>query len=265
MLMRAIPENVMPRALVLAERRLRSQSAVRLPAKVLKREVAVGVKMACTDAGDGDELEQRPVDCDGGDGERGDEDGAAGCFSVFARARDEEIDDGADEVADADALQHSGEAESVPVIVGEAVERDAEEDEDDAAAKNSQGELDAVGSVREARGERVWDGETDHEEERGEDHVGAGGAEPCGVLELGVGVSAPAGVFDEDHGSDDEAAEDIEGDKAGGCMAGSCRHFRPWELELQEDTFSIKRIDECHVHGDDKKSISQRGGVERKP
>jgi hypothetical protein len=56
------------------------------------------------------------------------------------------------------------------------------------------------------------DGGADEEEEVGEDEVGEGEAVPGGVVELGVGVGPVAGVVDEDHEGDGEAAEDVDGE-----------------------------------------------------
>ena len=62
--------------------------------------------------------------------------------------------------------------------------------------------------------EREDDGGADEEEEVGEDEVGEGEAVPGGVVELGVGVGPVAGVVDEDHEGDGEAAEDVDGEDA---------------------------------------------------
>ena len=56
------------------------------------------------------------------------------------------------------------------------------------------------------------DGGADEEEEVGEDEVCEGEAVPGGVVELGVGVGPVAGVVDEDHEGDGEAAEDVDGE-----------------------------------------------------
>ena len=58
------------------------------------------------------------------------------------------------------------------------------------------------------------DGGADEEEEVGEDEVGEGEAVPGGVVELSVGVGPVAGVVDEDHEGDGEAAEDVDGEDA---------------------------------------------------
>ena len=69
--------------------------------------------------------------------------------------------------------------------------------------------------------EREDDGGADEEEEVGEDEVGEGEAVPGGVVELGVGVGPVAGVVDEDHEGDGEAAEDVDGEDAiWGCRGG---------------------------------------------
>ncbi len=68
--------------------------------------------------------------------------------------------------------------------------------------------------------EREDDGGADDEEEVGEDEVGEGEAVPLGVVELGVGVGPVAGIVDEDHEGDGEAAKDVDGEDAGGCWAG---------------------------------------------
>ena len=71
--------------------------------------------------------------------------------------------------------------------------------------------------------EREDDGGADHEEEVGEDEVGEGEAVPLGVIELGVGVGPVARVVDQDHERDGEAAEDVDGEDAGGDRQGRRR------------------------------------------
>ena len=64
--------------------------------------------------------------------------------------------------------------------------------------------------------QRQDDGCADEEEEVGEDKVGEGEAVPFGVVELGVDVRPVAGVVDENHEGDGEAAEDVDGEDAAG-------------------------------------------------
>src|SRR5881275_3012026 len=62
-----------------------------------------------------------------------------------------EIEETDDEVADADPLQHAVEAHVNEMEVGEAVDDDAEEDEDDGADDGVPGELSARCALGEAR------------------------------------------------------------------------------------------------------------------
>ncbi len=70
--------------------------------------------------------------------------------------------------------------------------------------------------------ERENDGGADEKEEVGEDDVREGEAVPFGVVELGIGLGPVAGVIDEDHQGDSDAAKYVDGEDAG----GSCRSGR---------------------------------------
>ena len=75
----------------------------------------------------------------------------------------------------------------------------------------------------EAAVERKDGGGSDEEEEVGEDEVGEGPAVPGGVVELLVDVGPVAGVVDEDHEGDGDAAEDVDGEDAlAGAGDGDC-------------------------------------------
>ncbi len=77
-------------------------------------------------------------------------------------------------------------------------------------------DVEGEGSLRCSAGEAGLHGEddggSDEEEEVGKDEVREGEAVPGGVVELGVGVGPVAGVVDEDHEGDGEAAEDVDGE-----------------------------------------------------
>src|ERR1017187_988604 len=154
-------------------------------------------------AGNWDEAHQEPVADECGDGER--------CLAAPLGAED--IERGDDEVADCDARKDTIEAHGVEVEEREAVDDDAEEKEDDRAAKGMEEERLAGGSVGEAGGSGEDGGDADEKEESGEDEIGGSKAIPLRVLERPVGGGAAA-VVDEDHEADGEAAQEIEREEA---------------------------------------------------
>ena len=89
--------------------------------------------------------------------------------------------------------------------------------------------------------EREDDGRADEEEEVGEDEVGEGEAVPGGVVELRVGVGPVAGIVDEDHEGDGEAAEDVDGEDAGGSGGGGGDGRRHGISHVGRGTWDLRR------------------------
>jgi|SRR5579862_465524 len=178
-----------------------------------------------TEARDRDESHERPVteeeDRDDGEELRG----AAGV----------KADEASDKVAEGDAGEHAVDAEAREVKVRVEVEEEVERENDDGAAEDVKGEFFSGLAAGDAGLEREDDGGADHEEEVGEDEVGEGEAVPCCVVELGVGVGPVAGVVDENHEGDGEAAEDVDGEDSvgrGGAGDGS-GHWVPSSLKWE--------------------------------
>ena len=127
-------------------------------------------------------------------------------------------DETGDEVAGCDPGEDSEDAEMGVVKVRVEAEEEVESEDGGAAARRGCGgrgcgSLDSL--LRARCGSREEDdGRADEEEEVGEDEVGEGEAVPGGVIELGKGVGPVAGVVDEDHEGDGDAAEDIDGEDA---------------------------------------------------
>lgn len=91
------------------------------------------------------------------------------------------------------------------------------------------GEGAAAFSAAEARLDGKDDGGADHEEEVRKDEIGEGESIPLGVVELRVGLGPVAGVVDEDHEGDGDAAEDVDGEDAvGGGPLWHVIHDRLW-------------------------------------
>jgi hypothetical protein len=76
------------------------------------------------------------------------------------------------------------------------------------------------------------DGDADHEEEGGEDHVGECRALPCGVEEGREDGGICAWVGDENHGGDRESAHDVQGEETGVSAGGRCGGCGAREREL---------------------------------
>jgi hypothetical protein len=79
---------------------------------------------------------------------------------------------------------------------------------------------------RQAPGEGVGDGHADGEEKEGKDEVGRRPAVPFGVEERPVRLVPVAGVVDQDHGGDGQAAEDVERAQALRARLGLSVHVR---------------------------------------
>jgi len=102
-------------------------------------------------------------------------------------------------------------------------EEDVDGEDGGAAAEDVNGEGATGGSIQCAAGaaadagvEREDDCSAYEEEKVGEYEVGKGEAVPGGVIELGEGVGPVSGIVDEDHEGDGDAAEDVDGEDAGG-------------------------------------------------
>ena len=151
-------------------------------------------------SGNRNEAHQYPVADEYGDYER----------DLAAPPRAKDIERGDDEIADSDAREDSVEAHGVEMKVREAVDDDAEEKQDDRAAKGVEKERLARRSAGEPGSGGEDGGDTDQKEEGGEDEIGGSEAVPHCVFERPVGAAAVAVVVDEDHEADGEAAEEIE-------------------------------------------------------
>ena len=169
------------------------------------------------EAGYGDEPHEGPVANEQHCGDGGQRAGAAG----------DEADEAGDEVADGDAGEHSEDAQVGEVEVREGAEEHLDGEDGDGAAKHVEGERALAVASCDAGVEGQDDGDADEEEEVGEDEVGEGEAVPCGVVELRVDVAPVAGIVDEDHEGDGEAAEDVDGEDALRSGLGDGVHGRP--------------------------------------
>ena len=160
------------------------------------------------EARDGHKAHEGPVADEqrGGDGDE-----SAGAVDGVP---DGKADEAGDEVADGDAGEDAEDAHVRPVEVGEGGEEDVDGEENGGAPEDVERERAGRLAAGEARREREDDGGADQEEEVGKDEVGEGEAVPGGVVELGVDVGPVAGIVDQDHEGDGEAAKGIDGEDA---------------------------------------------------
>ena len=103
----------------------------------------------------------------------------------------------------------------MPVHVREEDEDVLEREDFEAAKDDVAGERLAAVAFGGAGVERKDDGGADEEEEGWEDEVGEGPAVPGGVVERVEDVVPIAGIVDQDHEGDGEAAEEVDGEDAG--------------------------------------------------
>ena len=183
-------------------------------------EVVVGIEDGHgvggdAEAGDRHEAHEGPVADEQRGGDGGERAGAV------ARVPDGEADEAGDEVADGDAGEDSEDAQVGEVEVGERAEEQFDGEDDGGRGGTTcraRVRLAAYPECRQGYGrcgrDGKDDGDADEEEEVGEDEVGEGEAVPFGVVELGVDVVPVAGIVDEDHERDGEAAEDVDGEDA---------------------------------------------------
>jgi hypothetical protein len=127
----------------------------------------------------------------------------------LAGVPDGEAEEGGGEIAEGDAGEDSVEAEVSEVEVGEGGEKELDGEERGGSAEDVSGEGELAVAAIHAALEGEDGGDADDEEEVGEDEVGEGEAVPGGVVELRVDVGPVAGIVDEDHESDGEAAENV--------------------------------------------------------
>src|ERR1017187_9982984 len=156
------------------------------------------------EAGYGNKSHQGPVADEqrSGDGEEG-----TGAVGGIPNGKTEEA---GDQVTDGDAGEDAEDAHMRPVEVGEGGEEDVDRKEHDGAPEDVQRERAAGLATGQSRLQREDDGCADQEEEVGKDEVGEGEAVPGGVVELGVDVGPVAGIVDQDHEGDGEAAENVD-------------------------------------------------------
>src|SRR6202044_3495580 len=167
------------------------------------------------------------------------------------------------EIAEGDAREDSVEAHGVPVHVREEDE-DVLQEEDFQTAKNYMaGERLAAVAFCGAGVERKDDGGTDQEEESWEDEVGEGPAIPRGVVERREDVVPIAGIVDQDHEGDGDAAEEVDGEDARwsgngvlgllGCGGwkdgGHCdHHLTSRDFALVDGTVARCAVSKQHTH-----------------
>ncbi len=82
------------------------------------------------------------------------------------------------------------------------------------AANHVKGECAFAIAACDAGLQREDDGGANQEEEVGEDEVGESESIPGRVIELSVDVGPVAGIVDQDHEGDGEAAQDVDGEDA---------------------------------------------------
>jgi hypothetical protein len=116
-------------------------------------------------------------------------------------------------IADGDPLQHAVEAHMRKVKVGEAVDDDTEQNQDNRADDRVLRKLRARCTPGEACVGREDDGDTNDEDERGKDQVSGCEAIPVGVVHE-VPRARAAIVVDHDHEGDGDAADHVEGKKS---------------------------------------------------
>ena len=142
------------------------------------REVPLHAQIARGEAGGGDQDHQRPIE----QKERCRDDG----LRTPPRVQE---DEGGDEIADADALEHAGDANRGKVVAGEAGEDEAKGEDDGGSAEDFQVEV-TVGTAHlsaTAKGKHDRDADDEEEEgEEGEDKIGRCPPVPLGVRERRV-------------------------------------------------------------------------------
>jgi len=171
-----------------------------------RRERSVWIQVSAADAWNLNDLQHRPIACKQKYADT-DENDSAIALPAFS---DGKIEKTAERVADCDALENSRQSKSVPYIVRKSIDTKTQEKERNASADDSQRAPLAGCAQLCARTDRKWYSQTHHEEEGGEDHVRCGGAIPLCVTELMPGVRVRAGVCDQNHPSDDNAAENVQ-------------------------------------------------------
>jgi len=168
-------------------------------------EVGVGIEewdvaTRHTEAGHRNETKESPVtdeqsscDCD--------EDGCAA-----AGVPDREADESGDEIAGGNAREHAEDPEVRPVEVRERGEEHLDRENSSRAAEDVAGERGAAVAAGHAHLRGKHDRDANEEEEAREDEVGEGEAIPGSVIKLRVDMAPVAGIVDEDHQRDGEAA-----------------------------------------------------------
>ena len=120
-----------------------------------------------------------------------------------------EIKQAHDEIAHRQPLQHPVEAHVREMEEREAVDDDAEDDEDDGPLRGMFRQHALWRSARQPRAESKHDRHPDDEGERGKDEVGGGEAVPFGVIHEPPRAGASV-VVHHDHEGDGDAADHVE-------------------------------------------------------
>src|ERR1019366_5227333 len=123
-------------------------------------------------------------------------------------------------VADGDAGEDSVDAEVGHVEVRECGEEHLDGEDGYRATEHVEGEHALGVAAGDAGLKREDDGRADEEEEVGKDEIGKGESIPFCVIELRVDVAPVAGIVDENHEGDGEAAEDVYRKDALRCRFG---------------------------------------------
>ena len=122
-------------------------------------------------------------------------------------ARGSDQEDGAgDEVADADALQHAGNADVGEVELGNEVEQQSQAEDERSTAEGVQIQLAAIGALFNPSSEGERHRDADHPEEEGENEVGEGPAVPDGVAQGREDMAPGARIVHHHHGGDRQTA-----------------------------------------------------------
>ena len=175
----------------------------------VRREVSLEVVMACPVAGHRDERHQAPV------GEQENDDSGQG-----AALSAEKEHEGRNQEAHRDALEDARDAHvrAVEKRDRKSVDAEADREDDGGAAQRVENEPAPAGGFCRAAAEGKRHRHADDEEKERKDRVRVGPAVPLGVQERRVGVVPGAGVVDDDHAGDRQAAEDVESKKTFHCV-----------------------------------------------
>ena len=196
---------------------LRSSHAARLRSGSMKGMSRPGDAQA----GYGSETKQRPIPHEF----QGDQ---------LPPAASPEFEDGRDEIAQRDALRDSFESPGMDVEADDwrSVHKKPHRNEDQAPLEDVREDLRARLAAPGARRKRVDDRDADEKQKRRKDEVGGRPAIPIRVLDGPIGFVVAAGIIDNDHARNREAAEvrdiDTLGRKVLDVAGGGLRGLRAW-------------------------------------